>query len=147
MTNSVPTRELVRLQGLQVKVGQLLVKNKLDDLLKDDLGRLYEALELSVAKLDSLNLQGIALNNIDNAETRHDIRNAIGITKGYAELIKDTVESPSASLSNLLDKIMLWSAKTISTLERTPIKRDDSKLSLIHSLKPQQDYRGHISHS
>ena len=98
MTNSVPTRELVRLQGLQVKVGQLLVKNKLDDLLKDDLGRLYEALELSVAKLDSLNLQGIALNNIDNAETRHDIRNAIGITKGYAELIKDTVESPSASL-------------------------------------------------
>lgn len=144
MTNSVPTRELVRLQGLQVKVGQLLVKNKLDDLLKDDLGRLYEALELSVAKLDSLNLQGIALNNIDNAETRHDIRNAIGITKGYAELIKDTVESPSASLSNLLDKIMLWSAKTISTLERTPIKRDDSKPSLIHSLKPQQEYRGHI---
>ena len=144
MTNSVPTRELVRLQGLQVKVGQLLVKNELDDLLKDDLGRLYEALELSVAKLDSLNLQGIALNNIDNAEIRHDIRNAIGITKGYAELIKDTMVSPSASLSNLLDKIMLWSAKTITTLEKTRSKRDDSKLSAIHALKPQQQYRGHI---
>ena len=29
-------------------------------------------------------------------------------------------------------------------LERTPIKRDNSKPSLIHSLKPQQEYRGHI---
>ncbi len=144
MTDSVPTRELVRLQGLQVKVGQLLVKNKLDDLLKDDLNRLYDALELSVAKLDGLNLQGIALNSIDNPETRHDIRNAIGITKGYAELIKDTVESPSASLSNLLDKIMLWSAKTISTLERTSLKQVDISSSSIYSLKPQHQHRGHI---
>ena len=144
MTDSVPTRELVRLQGLQVKVGQLLVKNKLDDLLKDDLNRLYDALELSVAKLDGLNLQGIALNSIDNPETRHDIRNAIGITKGYAELIKDTVESPSASLSNLLDKIMLWSAKTISTLERISLKQVDISSSSIYSLKPQHQHRGHI---
>jgi hypothetical protein len=82
MSNVVPTRELVRLQGLQVKVGQLLVKNKLSDMLKDDLSRLYDALELSVAKLDDLNLQGIPLDSIDSAEMRHDIRNAIGITKG-----------------------------------------------------------------
>ncbi|MBT5923293.1 MAG: adenylate/guanylate cyclase domain-containing response regulator [Cellvibrionales bacterium] len=145
MSNVVPTRELVRLQGLQVKVGQLLVKNKLSDMLKDDLSRLYDALELSVAKLDDLNLQGIPLDSIDSAEMRHDIRNAIGITKGYAELIKDTAEAPSATLSNLLDKIMLWSAKTISTLERTRRKQTDSSPLAITSLKDQHPHhRGHI---
>ena len=145
MSNVVPTRELVRLQGLQVKVGQLLVKNKLSDMLKDDLSRLYEALELSVAKLDDLNLQGVPLDSIDSAEMRHDIRNAIGITKGYAELIKDTAEAPSATLSNLLDKIMLWSAKTISTLERTRRKQTDSSLFAMTAIKQQHpDHRGHI---
>ena len=145
MSNVVPTRELVRLQGLQVKVGQLLVKNKLSEMLKDDLSRLYDALELSVAKLDDLNLQGIPLDSIDSVEIRHDIRNAIGITKGYAELIKDTAEEPSATLSNLLDKIMLWSAKTISTLERTRRKQTDSNLFAMTALKPQHsDHRGHI---
>ena len=145
MSNVVPTRELVRLQGLQVKVGQLLVKNKLSDIIKEDLSRLYDALELSVAKLDDLNLQGIPLDSIDSAEIRHDIRNAIGITKGYAELIKDTAETPSATLSNLLDKIMLWSAKTISTLERTRRKQTDSNLFSLTTLKQQHpDHRGHI---
>ena len=145
MSNVVPTRELVRLQGLQVKVGQLLVKNKLSDMLKDDLSRLYEALELSVAKLDDLNLQGISLDSIDSAEMRHDIRNAIGITKGYAELIKDTAEAPSATLSNLLDKIMLWSAKTISTLERTRRKQTDSSPFAMTAIKQQHpDHRSHI---
>ncbi len=126
MSNAVPIRELVRLQGLQVKVGQLLVKNKLSATLKDDLSRMYEALENSVTKLDNLNLQGIPLNRIESAEIRHDIRNAIGITKGYAELIKDTETDPSASLSNLLDKIVLWSAKTISTLEKTRQKTSEN---------------------
>ena len=145
MSNLVPTRELVRLQGLQVKVGQLLVKNKLSETLKDDLSRLYEALELSVAKLDDLNLQGIPLDGIDSPEIRHDIRNAIGITKGYAELIKDTEDSPSATLSNLLDKIMLWSAKTISTLERTRRKQTDSNLFSLDVLKQQTDkHQSHI---
>ncbi len=118
MGNAVPTRELVRLQGLQVKVGQLLVKNKLDPALKEDLEKLYEALENSVSRLDDLNLLGQPLDRITSTETRHDIRNAIGITKGYAELIKDSAEQPSATLSNLLDKIVLWSVKTIATLER-----------------------------
>ena len=146
MSNVVPTRELVRLQGLQVKVGQMLVKNKLSDSLKDDLTRLYEALELSVSKLDKLNLQGIPLDSIDSPEIRHDIRNAIGITKGYAELIKDTEDLPSAALSNLLDKIMLWSAKTISTLERTTRrKQNDTTLFSLDALKEQTDsYQGHI---
>lgn len=145
MSNLVPTRELVRLQGLQVKVGQLLVKNKLSETLKDDLSRLYEALELSVAKLDDLNLQGIPLDGIDSPEIRHDIRNAIGITKGYAELIKDTEDSPTATLSNLLDKIMLWSAKTISTLERTRRKQTDSNLFSLDILKQQTDkHQSHI---
>lgn len=145
MSNVVPTRELIRLQGLQVKVGQLLVKNKLTETLKDDLSRLYEALELSVAKLDDLNLQGIPLDSIDSPEIRHDIRNAIGITKGYAELIKDTEDSPSAMLSNLLDKIMLWSAKTISTLERARHKQTDGNLFTLDTLKHHSEKnRGHI---
>ncbi|MEZ7984359.1 MAG: hypothetical protein QMB64_00860, partial [Pseudomonadales bacterium] len=113
-------------------------------MLKDDLSRLYDALELSVAKLDDLNLQGVSLDSIDSAEMRHDIRNAIGITKGYAELIKDTAEAPSATLSNLLDKIMLWSAKTISTLERTRLKQTDSSLFAMTAIKQQHpDHRGH----
>ena len=145
MSNVVPTRELVRLQGLQVKVGQLLVKNKLSEPLKDDLTRLYEALELSVNKLDKLNLQGIPLDSIDSPEIRHDIRNAIGITKGYAELIKDTENLPSATLCNLLDKIMLWSAKTISTLERTRRKQNDATLFSLEALKqPNDKHQGHI---
>lgn len=119
MANNVPTRELVRLQGLQVKVGQLLVKATLDELLRDDLSRLFDALELSVGKLDDLNTQGVSLDSIESPEIRHDIRNVIGIAKGYAELIKDTAPELDTKLGNLLDKVVLWSAKTISTLERS----------------------------
>ena len=118
MAKPVPTRELQRLQGLKQKVAQLLEKNRLEEELVDDLKRLHVALEHAVDQLADLNQQGIALNDIESREIRHDIRNAIGITKGYAELIRDTADQPSASLSNLLDKILLWSAKTISTLEK-----------------------------
>lgn len=124
MTDPLPMRELARLQGLQIKVGQMLVKSKLDDMLRGDLEKLFAALEQNVGKYDALHLQGISLDNVEDPALRHDLRNAIGITRGYAELIRDTVESPTATLSNLLDKIILWSNKSLSLLENTRKKRD-----------------------
>lgn len=145
MTDNVPIRELVRLQNLQVKVGQLLTNNEFDEPIKDDLSKLCEAVEYSVKKLQELNDKNIPLNNIPSPEIRHDIRNAVGISKGYAELIKDTIENPSTSLSNLLDKIVLWSSKTISTLEKIKNKNSSNNLSSNESLKQHLgQYKGKV---
>jgi adenylate cyclase len=128
MTINVPIRELTRLRSLQDKVGQLLGRDKLDATLKNDLSKLYDSLSYGAKKLEDLNNKNISLGDITSPEMRHDIRNVIGISKGYAELIKDTAENPSTSLSNLLDKIVLWSSKTITTLEK--IKNKDFKKTL-----------------
>ncbi|MGB5324344.1 MAG: adenylate/guanylate cyclase domain-containing protein, partial [Pseudomonadales bacterium] len=117
MTDPLPMRELARLQSLQIKVGQMLVRSKLSDTLRGDLEKLFAALEQNVNKYDELHLRGIALDSVEDPALRHDLRNVIGISRGYAELIRDTVESPTASLSNLLDKIILWSNKSLGLLE------------------------------
>ncbi|MBT8151520.1 MAG: hypothetical protein KJO62_08980, partial [Gammaproteobacteria bacterium] len=85
MTESLPMRELARLQSLQIKVGQMLVKSKLSATLRGDLEKLFEALEQNVGKYDALHLQGISLDNVEDPTLRHDLRNTIGITRGYAE--------------------------------------------------------------
>ena len=103
MPEPLPMRELARLQSLQIKVGQMLVKSKLTPTLRSDLEKLFTALEQNVNKLDDLHLHGVALDAIEDPAQRHDMRNAIGISRGYAELIRETVESPTATLSNLLD--------------------------------------------
>ena len=123
MTEPLPMRELARLQSLQIKVGQMLVKSKLTKTLRSDLEKLFTALEQNVNKLDDLHLQGVALDDIEDPALRHDLRNTIGITRGYAELIRDTAESPTATLSNLLDKVILWSNKSLHSLESSRRKK------------------------
>lgn len=126
MSDPLPTRELARLQSLQIKLGQILVKSKLNDAFRSDLERLFAAIENNVSKLENLHDAGFALQSLEDAQLRHDIRNAIGITRGYAELIResDTEEIPTATLSNLLDKVILWSNRSLSLLENGKRKKN-----------------------
>ena len=75
MTEPLPMRELARLQSLQIKVGQMLVKSKLTETLRSDLEKLFTALEQNVSKFDDLQLRGSALDGIEDAGQRHDLRN------------------------------------------------------------------------
>ncbi|NNL57842.1 MAG: response regulator [Pseudomonadales bacterium] len=145
MTEPLPMRELARLQSLQIKVGQMLVKSKLDPALRSDLEKLFAALEHNVNKLDDLQLKGISLDSVDDPTLRHDMRNAIGISRGYAELIRETAEAPTASLSNLLDKVILWSNKSLNSLENTRRKKAASTAttSTLNSAEPGS-YSGNI---
>ena len=145
MTEPLPMRELARLQSLQIKVGQMLVKSKLTETLRSDLEKLFTALEQNVSKFDDLQLRGSALDGIEDAGQRHDLRNTIGITRGYAELIRDTEESPTATLSNLLDKVILWSNKSLQTLESTRRRKSVTANASPHSLTAEaSSYSGKI---
>jgi len=141
-------RELTRLQSLQVTLGRHLLSNKLDSALRDDMEKLFQALEQNTDRLDKLNEQGLALNAVVDHQQRHDIRNAIGIARGYAELIKETQEGLPAAFANLLDKIVLWCNRSLNTLER-PTKNKSSNheqtataLPVASSKSPQ--YKGNI---
>ena len=74
MNDSSNVRELTRLQSLQVKVGQQLLTGRLPDTMRDDLEKLYEALNQNAVKLDEMAEQGHSLDNIDEPEVRHDVR-------------------------------------------------------------------------
>ncbi len=136
-------RELARLQSLQVKTGQLLTKSRLDEILRSDIEKLYNALEQNVNKFEQLHQDGESLETLDDPARRHDIRNAIGIARGYAELIKETETLPTATLSNLLDKIILWTNKSLNILERSAKPRfDPNKFSVTSS--DNEDFEGNI---
>lgn len=137
-------RELTRLQSLQVKVGQQLLKSRLSDSLRADMEMLYEALDQNTRKLDRIHEHGQSLTALVEPEQRHDIRNAIGITRGYAELIKETEESPSATLSNLLDKIILWTNRSLSALERPTTHKANGLTSSSTVTLPQLSSDGTI---
>lgn len=140
MNDSSNVRELTRLQSLQVKVGQQLLTGRLPDTMRDDLEKLYEALNQNAVKLDEMAEQGHSLDNIDEPEVRHDVRNLIGIVRGYAELVKETEDIPTATLSNLLDKIIIWANRSLSALEKSKLSssdEDDNKFDRIDDLKYQ----------
>lgn len=148
MSEPLPTRELARLQSLQIKLGQILVKSKLSEASRADLEKLFAAIESNVSKLEALHDKGLALRTLEDAHLRHDIRNAIGITRGYAELIRENEaeEIPTATLSNLLDKVILWSNKSLSLLENGKQQRAGTRLSSAEKTEDNSSakYEGNI---
>jgi class 3 adenylate cyclase/CheY-like chemotaxis protein len=138
-------RELTRLQSLQVKLGQQLLNSQLEPTLRDDMEKLFQALEQNTHRLDELNEQGLALNLVVDHQQRHDIRNAIGIARGYAELIKETQTGLSATFANLLDKIVLWCNRGLAALER-PAKSKSNGLGREQSAPTNKspDYAGNV---
>lgn len=112
-------RELERLHTLKVKTEQLLLTGKLSEDIRADLEKLAEALAYASHHFNELAEAGIELHQIEDATTRHDLRNTIGISLGYAELIREADSHRSARVSNLLDKVILWSNKSLAQLEQS----------------------------
>ena len=112
-------RELERLQTLRLRTEQLLLNGKLSDEIRADLEKLAEALNYSCRQFNQLAESGIELHQINDSSVRHDLRNTIGISLGYAELIREADSHRSARVSNLLDKVILWSNKSLAQLEQS----------------------------
>lgn len=112
-------RELERLHTLRLKADQLLENGKISEEIRVDLEKLAEALGYSCEQFSQIAESGIELNQISDANVRHDLRNTIGISLGYAELIREGDSHRSARVSNLLDKVILWSSKSLSHLENS----------------------------
>ncbi len=110
-------RELERLQGLQNKAHLLLETGRISDEMRDDLEKLSQALDQNQQVFANLAEKGVELSNVADSGLRHDLRNLIGISQGYAELIREGDNQRSAKISNLLDKIILWSARSLAQLE------------------------------
>lgn len=115
-------RELLRLQSLKTKAIQLSTSPHTHELVREDISRLVTAIEKNIEALEGLVAVDLTLAEVEDAGIRHDLRNHIGITLGYAELIKDTADAENltftASLSNLLDKTVMWSKRALDQLEK-----------------------------
>ena len=122
-------RELEQLQTLRLRTDQLLQNGKISDEIRADLEKLSEALKYGFKQFSQLEADGLELNQIQDASLRHDLRNTIGISQGYAELIREGDSHRSARVSNLLDKVILWSSKSLAQLEQSARKRTPSPSS------------------
>jgi len=112
-------RELERLQSLQSKASQLLQSSRMSAEMRDDLEKLSSALDKNQEIFAALADEGVELNRVDDSGQRHDLRNLIGICQGYAELIREGDTQRSAKISNLLDKVILWSSRSLAQLEQS----------------------------
>ena len=110
-------RELERLQGLQNKAHLLLETGRISTEMRDDLEKLSQALDQNQQIFAGLAEKGLELSEVVDSGLRHDLRNMIGISQGYAELIREGDNQRSAKISNLLDKIILWSSRSLAQLE------------------------------
>ena len=110
-------RELERLQGLQNKAHLLLETGRISEQMRDDLEKLSQALDQNQQVFANLAKKGMELSDVNDSGLRHDLRNIIGISQGYAELIREGDNQRSAKISNLLDKIILWSSRSLAQLE------------------------------
>lgn len=110
-------RELDRLAGLQSKTSELLDSSRVSAQMREDLERLAMALDQNQQIFQGVASEGLQLSQISDSTRRHDLRNAIGISQGYAELIREGDAQRSAKVSNLLDKVILWSTRSLAQLE------------------------------